>query len=121
MNNEYNVATGWEELEVIDVPSVALDALLPEFGAPSLVKIDVQGAEARVLAGATDTLAVSRAVLIEMAQRSHYVNDHLAGELDAIVQGLGYKLVGTSEPWRDFATGETLWYDACYVNMRFHR
>jgi FkbM family methyltransferase len=120
MNREYKVATGWEEVDAIEVPSLTLDALLPDVGAPSLVKIDVQGAEAMVLEGARETLAVARAVLIEMAKRSHYVNDSLADDLDKTIRGLGYGLSGVSDSWLDSETGETLWYDACYLNSRFH-
>lgn len=119
MNREYRVSTGWEETEAIAVASITLDALLPEIGAPSLVKIDVQGAEPLVLAGAADTLASAKAVFLEMTERSHYEGDVLGDNLDRRMRQLGYRMVGTSDPWLAPGSGLPLWYDACFLNTRF--
>jgi FkbM family methyltransferase len=58
------------------VPAVNLDALLAHFGAPNVVKIDVEGAEMRVLEGATQLLARARPiVVIEVEEESAQVVD----------------------------------------------
>ncbi len=49
------------------VPTVTLDSLLDHFGPPTLIKIDVEGAEAEVLRGATRLLREARpAIYIEI-------------------------------------------------------
>ena len=51
----------------LDVPLVTLDALYPEYGTPRLIKLDVEGAEADVLRGASRLLDDARPVwLIEL-------------------------------------------------------
>ncbi|MCK6577925.1 MAG: FkbM family methyltransferase [Anaerolineae bacterium] len=51
----------------MQVPTVTLDTLMSRFGAPDLVKIDVEGAELRVLEGATGIARTGKArFLVEM-------------------------------------------------------
>lgn len=53
-----------EEVQVITVPTARLDDVLPEGFQPSLVKVDVEGAELLVLRGAADTVARYRPMVI---------------------------------------------------------
>jgi FkbM family methyltransferase len=53
------------EVESLKVPAQRLDDALPEDFAPSLVKIDVEGAELQLLRGARDTLARRPIVALE--------------------------------------------------------
>jgi FkbM family methyltransferase len=62
------------------VPTVTLDWLAARFPAPDVVKIDVEGAELAVLAGAGQVLADSPAVICEVCgQNAAAVSSALAG------------------------------------------
>lgn len=117
MNRDYGVESGWEEVGLVTVETSTLDALVGDRDEISVVKIDVQGAEAQVLRGATTTLRRARAVIIEVNERSHYEGDAAPAEIDSAMRALGYVEVGRSDPWLDARAEKTLWYDACYVNM----
>jgi FkbM family methyltransferase len=52
--------------QVQDVPTLPLDALLEHYPAPDVLKIDVEGAEALVLAGASKVLSGRPVVLAEV-------------------------------------------------------
>lgn len=65
-----------------EVASVALDDVARERGLPDLIKLDVEGAEAAVLAGATEILAARRtAFMCELHgdEQAAQVRDLLAG------------------------------------------
>jgi FkbM family methyltransferase len=117
MNAHYGVTTGWEEVAAVEVRTATLDALVAGTADPPLVKIDVQGAEAAVLAGAKATLARSRAVLMELNVVSHYEDDTLAEGLAELMARHGYVEAGRSDPWLDARTGRPLWYDALFVRQ----
>lgn len=81
----------------IEVETTTLDALLRRFPAPDLVKIDVEGAEDRVLAGAGELLLRHRPVLfIECGSRSR---DAVAARLGR----LNYRLINADRPDRPFS------------------
>jgi len=61
-----SVTASWINADKITVPVRSLDSLVAEHGIEgrlSLIKIDVEGYESQVLAGATDTLARFRPLL----------------------------------------------------------
>ena len=65
--------------ELQHVPAVTLDSLLDRFPAPHVLKIDVEGAEARVLSSATRVLRHRPTLLLEVAERNrHAVNEILS-------------------------------------------
>ncbi len=77
----------------VAVQAVTIDGLLAEHGRPavSLIKIDVQGAEARVLAGAVETLARSRpALYVEVDDAALRSQGSGAEQLLSRLEGLGY-------------------------------
>lgn len=79
----------------VPVKAVTIDALLaargwPEFG---LIKIDVQGAEARVLAGASDTIdRFHPALFVEIDDAALSGAGSGADELIASITGRGYRI-----------------------------
>jgi FkbM family methyltransferase len=73
-----NEAGGVRAIEL--VPSVTLDWLLAHFPAPDVLKVDVEGAEAQVLAGGSEVLRTCRPRLIceVVQQNARTVHDLLA-------------------------------------------
>ncbi len=77
---------------VARVPVETLDGLLARFPAPSLVKIDVEGAEARCLAGAARLLAEVRpAIVCEVSAEN-------SAAVAAILAAARYELFDAAEP-----------------------
>jgi hypothetical protein len=80
----------------------------------AVLKIDVQGAELDVLAGAERTLEATEAVLLEVLFVAHYEGGAEFPDLHAFMKSRVFVLFGLSEP---FSTPRhrALWADACYV------
>lgn len=77
----------------IPTATVRLDTVMQELGWPpvSLIKVDVQGAEERVLAGATETLRKNRPVLmLEIDDRALRAFGSSAEAVVRMVVGAGY-------------------------------
>ena len=100
---------------VIEVPVRRLDDVLADVAEVSLLKIDVQGSERAVLAGASATLRRTRMLLIEANFVSHYKGDILFSELHPLLERQGFALANLSPPFR--IRGQVLWADALYCRM----
>jgi FkbM family methyltransferase len=100
--------------ERTSVPTARLDDLVDE--PISLMKIDVQGNEAKLLRGADRTLANTRAILMEVTYVSHYDGDTTFPELHTMMLERDFVLLGLSPPYVE--GGQALWSDACYVPAR---
>jgi FkbM family methyltransferase len=91
-------ARGWpdhigpEDVQTIDVRMERLDSALPDGWAPDLLKIDVEGAEARVLAGAAETIARHRPVVVFEHMGSDNGSDSDSEEVWALVAGFGLRI-----------------------------
>lgn len=79
-----------------------------------LLKIDVQGAEHLVLAGAKATLARTHIVWIECAFKKIYDGASTFPDLYAMLNGAGFQLMDLSPAWRG-PTGELLQVDALFI------
>jgi FkbM family methyltransferase len=75
------------------VPSVTVDDLAARHGAPAMIKIDVEGAEARVLDGACSVLQESRPVVV-CELHGDEQRTHVAALL------AGYDIVELASPYR---------------------
>jgi FkbM family methyltransferase len=89
-------------LQVREVASARLDTLVVRetLPAPDLVKIDVQGAELEVLAGAGATLAGASALIIEVSLVDYNKRAPLMAEVVAAVDRLGLRCVDLCEVHR---------------------
>jgi FkbM family methyltransferase len=85
-----NQAGGVREIQL--VPTITLDWLLERFPPPRVVKIDVEGAEERVLRGASKLLAEVRpAITCEIFKENR-------SDVDALLKGAGYTLYDAEAP-----------------------
>jgi hypothetical protein len=105
-------AGGWDVVETTDVETATLDELVRGRDV-GVLKIDVQGNESAVLAGAGATLRSTAALLLEITFVSHYEGDATFPLLHAQVTQAGFELVALSDPWMS-SRGTILWMDACY-------
>jgi len=74
------------------VETVTLDSLLDSHRAPDLVKIDVEGGESGVLAGAGTVIASSPAILIEVSDIRARPFGHTGRDLCRWLEERGYML-----------------------------
>jgi FkbM family methyltransferase len=98
-----------------DVRVETLDNLLATYEAVDVLKIDVQGAEAHVLTGATETLRRTDAVVIEANLVHHYEGDSLFWDLAPSLFDHGFELYDLTGLCRQSTTGRALWADAVFV------
>jgi hypothetical protein len=80
-----------------------------------LLKIDVQGFERHVLAGARRTLARTRSIFIEANLVSHYQGDDTLGGIVSLLFEVGFDPWDLSAPFRA-PDGRALWCDATFIN-----
>lgn len=100
----------------IKVPMTTLDDTLKKYPEISLLKIDVQGYEPEVLAGAHATLKRTKALMIEIVYAPYYHDDVQFDTIHQLVTSLApLKLYGISAPGYHPDTGRPLWADAIYV------
>lgn len=81
------------------------------------LKIDTQGYEHQVLAGARDSLAKVAAVELELSLVPLYEGQVLLPELVAVMQEKGFRLTVVSSGLVDPSSGETLQVDAIFERV----
>jgi FkbM family methyltransferase len=104
-----------ELVSEIDVKVVRLDDALSDVPEIDLLKLDVQGFERWVIAGAPETLARTKMVLIEMNFIRHYSGElGMAGLASLLSETIGFEYHNASLPHRT-AEGRAAWFDAVFV------
>ena len=86
------------EVETVRLDTLAAREKLP---APDLVKIDVQGAELEVLAGAGETLHAAGALIVEVSFVDYNRGGPLVAEVIAAIDRLGFRCVDLCEVHRN--------------------
>ncbi|MFN2509081.1 MAG: FkbM family methyltransferase [Chthoniobacterales bacterium] len=109
------VGGNWSVESEIAVPLTTLDTLLDAEGEISLLKIDVQGFERQVLAGASRCLARTNFLLVELNYMRQYVGGSWFGEIhEVLTRDYPFALVDASKPLR--LNGRASMSDGLYVN-----
>ena len=110
------IGQNWTVESEIEVPMRTLDSLLAETSEISLLKIDVQGFEKAVLAGAAESLRRTDFLLVELNYMPQYVGGSWFGEIHEILtREHPFVLVDASKPLR--LNGRASMSDGLYVNI----
>src|SRR4029077_591739 len=109
------VGSNWTITSEVQVKMTTLDRLLVDFPEVSLLKIDVQGYEKPVLAGAAQTLAKTKFLLIELNFLPQYDGGSWLGEVHEILtREFGFFLANATAPL--VLNGRAAMVDGLYVN-----
>jgi FkbM family methyltransferase len=109
------IGSNWTIASEVEVTMTTLDRLLVDLAEVSLLKIDVQGYEKLVLAGARQTLAKTKFVLIELNFMSQYDGGSWLGEVHEILtRDFRFFLANTTAP--QVLNGRASMIDGLYVN-----
>jgi FkbM family methyltransferase len=99
-----------------EVEVFPLDDLVPAGKSVDLLKLDVQGFEREVLAGAVSVLRRTRIVLVETNFQSHYSKGSTFDLLfQLFTRELGFSFWNVSDPYRG-KSGQALWADSVFIN-----
>ncbi|MEY2542842.1 MAG: hypothetical protein QOE81_303 [Verrucomicrobiota bacterium] len=114
------IGSNWTIASEVEVPVTTLDRLLVDLSEVSLLKIDVQGYEKSVLAGAKQTLAKTKFLLIELNFMPQYDGGSWLGDVHQILTGdFGFFLANASQP--QVLNGRVSMCDGLYVNPNLVR
>ena len=109
------IGSNWTITSEVQVKMTTLDRLLVDLAEISLLKIDVQGYERAVLAGAKQTLAKTKFLLIELNFMPQYDGGSWFGEIHEILtREFGFFLANASAP--QVLNGRASMVDGLYVN-----
>jgi len=105
----------------VTVPVRRLDGILHEYCQPAdrvFLKMDVQGGERDVLAGAGAALDRFVGVQLEMAFEPMYEGETLFPAMCDYMCGAGYSLMSLAGVWRDRRTGQILQVEGVFCQTR---
>ncbi len=109
------IGSNWTIMSEVEVKMTTLDRLLIDLPEVSLLKIDVQGYEKAVLAGAKQILSKTKFLLIELNFMPQYDGGSWFGDIHQILtRDFGFFLANTSQP--QVLNGRASMCDGLYVN-----
>jgi FkbM family methyltransferase len=85
-----------------------------------LLKIDVQGAESKVLSGGGETLKKTAIVVLEISFFDYYEHQTSFLDVELLLSPLGFKLYSISEISNNPMNGRTDWAEVVYINNNLH-
>ncbi|MDJ1180587.1 FkbM family methyltransferase [Roseofilum sp. BLCC_M91] len=103
-----------EKVALRTLDSLAANYLTQEIQAPFL-KLDVQGFEMQVLAGATENLSKIKAIQLELSLVPLYEGQILLRETLDKLEEMGYELHQISPDFTDLKTGRMLQVDGIFI------
>lgn len=111
------IGSNWTVENEVECPLRRLDTLLAGHDEISLLKIDVQGYEKETLAGAVQTLARTKFLLIELNYMPQYEGGSWFGEIHQLLTRThGFVLADATKPLR--LNGRASMSDGLYVNEK---
>ena len=105
-------------------PLITLDSVSDQYLAEfdkCFIKIDTQGYEPEVLAGAGDRLADIRVVITELMFYDFYERSLSFSDLEKHLLPAGFRLYDISHISKNPLNGRTDWVDVIYFNIRFDK
>jgi FkbM family methyltransferase len=102
--------------EEVKVATVRLDTFTKQHSIRQidLLKIDVQGAECRVLMGALESLKNTRVIVMEISFFDYYEHQTSFMDVERILLPLGFRLFSISEISNNPMNGRTDWAEVVY-------
>jgi FkbM family methyltransferase len=88
---------------------------------PDFIKLDVQGFEDRVIRGGADVFRKARFCMLEMSLTSLYEGSTLAVEMNDLMRGLSFRMVGILDHKVIGKSGEIMQFDAVYENGNYEQ
>jgi FkbM family methyltransferase len=103
--------------QVITVQTSRLDSFIEELSLRSrrfFIKIDVQGAEALVLAGATEALGLAIGLVVEVSLKELYLGQPLSHDIESLLRSKGFDIFDIIPGYRDPESLRLYQYDAIF-------
>jgi FkbM family methyltransferase len=104
----------WDVVGRAQVKTVSYDRLVEPYEEVSILKLDIQGSETRVLRSSVSGLNKTKAVIMEVPFVSHYEEDLTFPHLNELMRQKGFGLYRLSDIYHRGA-GRALFADAVYV------
>ncbi len=103
----------------ISVDTMRLDSFIKEHSINKIdiLKIDVQGAEYRVLCGGNAALAKTKVVVMELSFFDYYEHQTTFLDVEKILVPLGFRLFSISEISNNPMNGRTDWAEVIYTKV----
>ena len=106
--------TSWDILGRAQVKTISYDRLVESAEEVSILKLDIQGAETKVLKASVSGLGKTKAVIMEVPFLSHYEDDSTFPQLHQLMKERGFGLYRLSDTYQR-AAGRALFADAVYI------
>lgn len=105
--------------EEANVATMRLDSFTRKhsIGQIDLLKIDVQGAERRVLLGGEATLRNTKAIVMEIIFFDYYEGRTAFIDVESVLAPLGFRLFSISDISNNPMNGRTDWAEVVYLNQ----
>jgi len=104
----------WDVVGQARVKTVSYDRLVESEAEVSILKLDIQGAEAKVLKGSVTGLQKTKAVIMEVTYLSHYEDDSTFPYLHELMRHNGFGLYRLSDAYHR-GDGRAIYADAVYI------
>lgn len=109
--------------EEVQASTIMLDSFSKQHSIESidLLKVDVQGAECRVLTGGVATLRNTKAIILEISFYDYYERQTSFMDVEQILSPLGFRLFSISEISNNPMNGRTDWAEVVYLNQNMNK